>query len=335
MEVGQSQSRRIEVSDASGVGHARRVITDIAQRHGLDANRVSDVAIVVTEVASNVLKHGGGGELLVQTISQGGARGVEILGLDRGPGFRDLSAAMRDGYSTAGTPGTGIGAIARQSSEFDIHSRAGEGVVLLARVWDAQPEATRVRVGAVNVCHPREEISGDAWAFAATRDGARVMVADGLGHGPLAAEAAQTARAIFIAHAGDAPAVALERMHGALTATRGAAAAVATFDCEARVVRFAGVGNIAGSVEDETSTRNFVSHHGVVGHDARRFQEFTYPWPRGAIIVLHSDGIDTHWRLAASPGLAMRDPAVIAGAIYRDHRRERDDATVVVLKERP
>jgi anti-sigma regulatory factor (Ser/Thr protein kinase) len=333
MEVAQSQ--HVLVGDTSGVGHARRIATDIAQRHGFAETDVGKIALVVTELASNLLKHAGAGELLLQTLVQeGAARGIEIVSLDRGPGFRDVSAALRDGYSTAGTPGTGIGAVARQATDFDVHSRAGEGVIVLARVWDRAPRALPISVGAVNVCHPHEEICGDVWAFDETANGARVMVADGLGHGPTAAHAARAARTVFATYADDSPVDLLERMNAALTATRGAAVAVANVDWTQRIVRFSGVGNIAASIEDDATMRSFVSHHGTIGHDARRLQEFTYTWPEHGILVLHSDGVDTRWRIATNPGLARRDPTVIAAALYRDHRRGRDDATVVVLKER-
>ena len=65
----------------------------------------------------------------------------------------------------------------------------------------------------------------------------------------------------------------------------------------------------------------------------RKVQEFEVEWPPGATVVLHSDGIASQWNLAKDANLAARRPAVVAGALYRDWRRERDDATVVVLRE--
>ena len=65
----------------------------------------------------------------------------------------------------------------------------------------------------------------------------------------------------------------------------------------------------------------------------RRVQEFTYPWPPGAILVLHSDGLLSHWTLDRHPGLAARHPMLLAGILYRDFRRGRDDTTVVVARE--
>jgi hypothetical protein len=76
-----------------------------------------------------------------------------------------------------------------------------------------------------------------------------------------------------------------------------------------------------------------VSHNGTVGAEMRKVQEFVYRWPKGAPVVFHSDGITTHWDLQAYPGLASRQSALIAGVIFRDFQRGRDDATVVVLRE--
>ena len=68
-------------------------------------------------------------------------RGVEILALDKGPGIRDLERSLRDGYSTAGGAGTGLGAISRLSSEFDVYSPPGKGTALLARIWPGEPHS--------------------------------------------------------------------------------------------------------------------------------------------------------------------------------------------------
>jgi hypothetical protein len=82
-----------------------------------------------------------------------------------------------------------------------------------------------------------------------------------------------------------------------------------------------------------TSGGSMVSHNGTVGAEMRKVQEFVYPWPKGAAVIMHSDGIATHWDLANYPGLASRRAPVIAGVLYRDHHRLRDDATVLVVRE--
>jgi anti-sigma regulatory factor (Ser/Thr protein kinase) len=333
MEVSQTTS--IEISDQSGIGHARRIASDLGLRNGFDALGVGKLAVVVTEAASNLLKHCGRGHILLQSLALDASRGIEVLAIDAGPGISDISQALRDGYSTRGTSGTGIGAIARQASEMDLYSRPGHGTVLIARLWsglDKVPDLSSF-LGGLNACHPGETVCGDSWASDVGRLRSRVMVADGLGHGPAAAEAARAAVKIFALYPNDGPADLLSRMHGALAPTRGAAVAVALVEHDRGVVRFAGLGNISGVVESAGVSRSMVSHHGTLGHDARRFQEFTYPWIPGSLLVMHSDGLSARWGLADSPGLAQRHPSVIAAALYRDHQRARDDATVVVLRD--
>jgi hypothetical protein len=127
----------------------------------------------------------------------------------------------------------------------------------------------------------------------------------------------------------------LERVHGGLRSTRGAAAAVAVVDRAARSVRFAGLGNIAASVLAGGESRSMVSLGGIVGHEARRIQPFEYPFPAGALLVLHSDGLGSRWTLDRYPGLTTRDPLVVAGVLFRDFVRGTDDATVVAVRDEP
>ena len=333
MEV--STATRIEITDHSGIGHARRVASDLGLRAGFDELDTGKLAVVVTEAASNMLKHCGRGQILLQSLALDAARGIEVLAIDAGRGIPDVGKALRDGYSTRGTPGTGIGAIGRQASQMDLYSRAGEGTVLVARLWRGPAKAPELAgcLGGVNVCHPAESVSGDSWAADLGRLRSRVMIADGLGHGSGAATAARAAVEVFTAHPNDSPADLLSRMHAALAATRGAAVAVALVEHDRGLMRFAGLGNVCGMVDNAGVSRSMVSLHGTLGHDARRFQEFSYPWAPGSLLVMHSDGLSSRWNLADSPGLSQRHPSVIAGALYRDHQRGRDDATVVVLRD--
>jgi hypothetical protein len=176
-------------------------------------------------------------------------------------------------------------------------------------------------------------VCGDAWAAPQHHDRSVVLVADGLGHGLLAAEAARTAVRVFRDNPLLGPLAVLSAIHAALRGTRGAAVAVAETDLNARVLRYAGVGNIAGCVLADGVSRSMVSQNGTVGHEVRKLQEFSYPFPPGATLLMHSDGLVSRWNLGPYPGLVGRDPALIAGVLYRDFERGRDDATVVVARE--
>jgi hypothetical protein len=121
-------------------------------------------------------------------------------------------------------------------------------------------------------------------------------------------------------------------MHAGLRPTRGAAVAVAELIPSQQVVRFAGLGNISGAITGPTESRSFVSHNGIAGHEMRKIQEFTYEWPVDSLLVMHSDGVSARWDLGRYPGLASRHPSVVAGVLYRDYSRGRDDALVVVVR---
>lgn len=330
----KTKSILIPVADSTQVGEARRIASVLAEELGFDAQQGGAVGIVVTEAAGNLIRHAGGGEIVLRRLTDGSARGLDILALDRGPGMADVRRCLRDGHSTAGTAGNGLGAIARLSQEFDIHSLPGVGTAILSRLWaDASrppKPAPGPEIGVVCLPVQREEECGDAWAARRTLDRTRLLLADGLGHGPFAAEASGAAVGVVEESSSlDLPTV-LKSMHDALRHTRGAALALA--DVTPDEIRFVGVGNIAGAIVSDGGTRSMVSHNGTVGHQLLKVQEFSYPWPPDALIVLHSDGLGSQWRLDRYPGLVTRHPSLIAGVLYRDFCRGRDDVTVLVLR---
>lgn len=328
--------RAIVVQDESQVAAARRGAVALAQGLSFGEEDAGRVAIVATELATNLIKHGTGGELLVGTFDDRTGSGVECLALDKGPGMTDVGASLRDGHSTAGSAGTGLGAIMRGSHVADIYSRPGLGTAILVRLRQGRPSSAKPSPepvsGAVNLPKTGETACGDAWCSKAHGSGFKLMVADGLGHGPVAAEASHAAVRVFTAHHALTPGVLLEHVHGALRSTRGAAVAVADVDMGRGQVVFAGIGNIAGVVITDDNTRRMVSHNGTAGHVAKRVQEFTYPFRGSPLVVLCSDGLGTGWNLDRYPGLRQRHPSLIAGVLYRDFNRGRDDVTVLVAR---
>jgi anti-sigma regulatory factor (Ser/Thr protein kinase) len=328
--------RQIQIREASAVAEARREVTGLARTIGFSENDVGRVGLVVTEAATNVVKHTPEGQLLARAFDRDGRAAIEVLTLDQGPGIANVSESLRDGYSTAGSPGTGLGAIKRLSDEFDIYSFPGKGTAIVVQLWSRRPPggnpAPPLEIGVVCLPKPGEVACGDAWAVEWRGGHCVILVADGLGHGADAAAAAMAAVNALRTHPQLAPAEMLEFAHGALRSTRGAALAVADIDL-AREVRYAGIGNISGVALAPGGNRHMVSHAGIVGHEARKIQEFVYPWSQDSLLVMHSDGLATHWNLDQYPGLASRRPSLIAGVLYRDFTRGRDDVTVIVAKK--
>jgi len=292
------------------------------------------LGLAVTETATNLVKHGGGGTVLMAPLRADSVDGIEIIALDRGVGIANVAASMRDGYSTAGSPGLGLGSLSRLATNLDIYSRKGLGTVLRFELWNAaKPSGSPlVTVGGVCIAMRGEAMCGDAWTMQCAQDMRRMLVVDGLGHGSGAATAAQSAVRIAEQEKEAAPIALLESIHDALRSTRGAAGAVASVAPRAASGRFAGVGNIRAFVRAGATERSLVSHNGTLGHQVRKLQQFEFAFPPRALLIMHSDGIATHWNLDAYPGLQSHHPATIAATIFRDHARARDDATIVVLR---
>jgi len=330
----------IPITEHSQVAAARRAAIHLARQAGLNDTDTGRAALVATEAATNLVKHASSGQLLMRSLD---GAGIELLALDRGPGMRFIGECLRDGYSTTGSLGIGLGAITRLAAMWDIYSVPGKGTALLAWVREGQrsgalpaPESGRVptlEIGAICWPMPGEDVSGDAWACELRPGRGLLVVADGLGHGPGAAEAAQLAVQVVRAHPTGEPTALLGLMHGALRHTRGAAVAVVEVDLGRQQVTFAGVGNIAGTLITAAKPHPFISQNGIVGHHVRKIQAVNAPWTAEAILILHSDGLAGRWNLGAYPGLNTRHASLIAGVLYRDFTRGRDDVTVLVVKQ--
>lgn len=334
---------RVAVTEASQVAEARRRATGVAETLGFDGTAGGRAAIVATELATNLVKYATGGEMLIGAYEDETGTGVEILALDRGTGIADIADALRDGHSTGGSPGTGLGAVRRQSQAFDIAAWPGRGLAVLARVvgTGSKPSGTVPgigippvpRWGAIGVPLRGETVNGDAHCIRPSGDGWTALVVDGLGHGPLAAQASEAAVRAFRNHEHEAPGSILAAIHAALGHTRGAAASVARYEPGRDTLVFAGIGNVAGAVVTGGAVKRLVSLSGTAGLVARRIQEFEYPFTPRSLLVMCSDGIGTNWSLDAYPGLVEAHPSLVAGVIYRDFARVRDDATVLVVRE--
>lgn len=329
----RTHSLALAVHDASQIGAARRAAVTLAEQLGCTATVGGNVALVVTELATNLVRHGGGGELLIRPMAEVGM-GLEIVAVDRGPGMANVDQALRDGFSTGGTNGTGLGAVRRIADRCDIFSAPGAGTAVLARIG-LGPGSQRPGpvVSGVSVPMAGEEVCGDAWAWAGGAGRWSVLVADGLGHGPAAALAAEEAVRVFREHSSASAEDLLGLAHAALRPTRGAALGLAQVRPADGEMIFTGVGNIGGAVITSGASRSLVSQAGIVGHEWRKAQSFTYPWSEGSVVVLYSDGLQTRWTLERYPALASRDPALLAAVLYRDFSRGRDDVTVVAGRE--
>jgi anti-sigma regulatory factor (Ser/Thr protein kinase) len=325
---------RFQVSENSQRGEARRAAAAAAHALGFDEETAGRIALVVSELAGNLVKHvPGGGELLLRSVARDGGLAIEIVTVDQGPGLGDDQRALRDGFSTAGSSGTGLGAVARLSDRFDLYTSPGQGTALVSRIWrDDPPTEPAVAVGAVCAAMVGERVPGDACSVVDLGGRTRLLLADGLGHGAQAEVAASKAIAVFESDQRTTIGVLLDNIHRALRPTRGAAVSIAEIDPERHSLQYVGIGNISGTIQSRDGVRSLVSHNGIVGHTIRRIQEFSYEFPAGSLAVLHSDGLKSRWTLDGYAGLTRKDPTLVAAVLFRDYQRGRDDVTAMVAR---
>lgn len=319
------------MDDPSCVGEARRHVAAICRELGMDEVRSGQAAIIVNELGSNLCKHARRGQLWI-AARKGQAPEIEILSVDDGPGIRDLSQAMRDGFSTAGSPGTGLGAVQRLATDFDVHSEVGKGTVILARLRAAAAEPGAFKWGVVALPAPGETVCGDSWGVAFDGRRAAMLVADGLGHGEHAAQASMAAVELFAKLPFAGLKDALEEAHVILRMSRGAAVTRAQLDTEANTMLAAGAGNVTIRIVSGVFNRSVLAQNGTVGVQMRRVEETRMDWPEHALVVCHSDGLQSRWPPQAITALIGRDPTLAAAVLVRDYGRGRDDVTVLVMR---
>jgi anti-sigma regulatory factor (Ser/Thr protein kinase) len=337
--------RWIRVADASAVPACRQAVQVLAERLQFPATRTGQLALAVTEAASNLHKHAEQGSLLLCVNRDGPQPGIDLVTIDAGPGLRGVSAAVRDGHSTAGTLGIGLGAIKRLADFSDLYSAPGHSTALAARFRAVLAGGTTppdpAELGGVarppqppwaGLLRPitGETECGDAYGATWAGGMMTAVLCDGLGHGPLAAAAAAVGVAAVLDDPAGEPAALLERVHRRMSGTRGGAVGIVRTG--GQLARFAGLGNVAASIVSGGQRRSMISIPGIAGHQARTIRQFEYETPPGAAVILHSDGISNRWEAAALPGIEARDPLLIAAVLLAAAGIHRDDAGVLVLK---
>jgi len=338
--VQQPTQRIIQVSHISDVAVARQAATALAAAIGFVEEDSYAVTLAVSELATNLIKHAHGGTLTLTSLVEEGRAGLQITSQDRGPGIADVEQALTDGFSTAGSLGYGLGAVNRIMDVLDITSQPGQGTRIVCKRWarpaEQRPLSGRLDCGAATRAHPLMDVNGDAFVLKQWGEGALVGVIDGLGHGQFAYRAAQTALQ-YVENHFDQPLEAIFRgVERTCSATRGVVMALARFACSPSPsvcsMTFASIGNIEAHLFGSPQPMRFMMRRGVLGLHAPAPVVTEHPWGSRSMLVLHSDGVTTHWRWENFRHLTEAPATVIARQLLRALARDNDDATVVVVK---
>jgi anti-sigma regulatory factor (Ser/Thr protein kinase) len=322
----------IPVEDVSAPGRARASAVALSRRLGFTEHRIGEIAIAATELGTNLHRHAQAGVMLVRSRHAADDAAVELVAIDSGPGISDLAALCRDGNSSRGTLGIGLGAIMRMTTSFDCHSTPGRGTVMVAGFGGVALGRADVAVSGLTRAIHGETVCGDALSYRKNGDATIMMIADGLGHGELAAIASRAAVRVLQATQAISPRAILFEMDQALRGTRGAAVAVVTIHPAQEQLVFAGIGNVAVWIDDGVRRSGLASYPGIVGSYSKKMREQTVKLPRDPLIILHSDGLTSKWDLHAYPGIVVHSPDVIAATLLRDAGIRHDDASILVAK---
>jgi anti-sigma regulatory factor (Ser/Thr protein kinase) len=326
----------VEVQHENGVGEARRAARTTATALGFAPQACEEIALAMTELATNLLKHARGGTLTLTPLTEGGQVGLEIQSHDNGPGILDVEQAIGDRFSTSGTHGTGLGAVNRLMDELDIASQRGTGTRIVCRKWlrEHRPSVRScpLSFGVATRPRPSEQVNGDAFVVIQWAESALVGIIDGLGHGQSAHRAAQTARQYVESHF-DMPLDQIFRgTDRACRASRGVVMALARFDWSKDRLTFASVGNISVRIFPQSKPFQFTIRRGVIGLNAPGPIVSEHPWPLDHVLVLHSDGISTRWDWKDFDSWADQPATTMAQELLKAQAKVEDDATVIVVR---
>jgi len=325
-------------SDRSYYAILKKEIHAIAVHSGFDAKRIGELDIIVAEMTSNLHKYASGGELLMGYFDKPGSEYIEIISIDQGPGILNLPKVMADGYSSTNTMGHGLGSIKRLSDEFDIYSLKGWGTIVLSRVYKAKPTAKNkqkehIQLRPIVLKKPGETTSGDGTYLKITEGFAKLLVADGLGHGPEANLAVNEAVNSFKSCPYNSPVEIIRHMHRDIRKTRGMVATVVVFDFKGKALKIAGVGNIATKAFGGINSKGVLAYNGIVGHNIpTTMNDQLMMFSDYQQLILCSDGIKSRWDNLKHVGINRCDNAIMAAAIYKDFARQTDDMSVVVAR---
>jgi serine/threonine-protein kinase RsbT len=133
MVVLKDETAPIRASD--DVVKVRRIVRDWAVSLGFSLVDQTKVVAAASELARNVIDYGGGGDFRIEALNNDSRRGLRLTFSDEGPGIIDMEQAMKDGFTTGGGLGLGLGGAKRLVNEFLIDSKPGRGTTVIVVRW--------------------------------------------------------------------------------------------------------------------------------------------------------------------------------------------------------
>lgn len=330
---------KFAASDRSFFSNIKKEIRQQAEEAGFDERKISDIDLIISEMTSNLHKYAKNGEILMGYFADTDNPYIEIISIDHGPGMSDPLKMIVDGISSSNTMGIGLGSIKRLSDNFDLYSLKDWGTIVLSRLYK-KPIKKKLKgvleIRPLVICMPGERKSGDGTHYKISDQYFKLLVGDGLGHGPEANFAVNEAVKAFRTCPYHSPSEILRFIHASIRKTRGIVGTVVVFDFNTNKWTIAGIGNITTRMSNFLEIKNYMPYNGIIGHnipttiknDEVSLGEYNQ-------IVLCSDGIKSRWELGKFSGINRCDLSIQAAAIYKGFARQTDDMAVVIVKINP
>ena len=349
MEIKREQITILGIDSEADVGVCRRKAVGLSRQIGFDEVKTGEVAILVSELVTNVLKHAGGsGRILMCCFRDNHNRlALEIWCCDNGNGIPDPEKALTDGYTGKQSLGIGLGTIRRFSDLFELQPIKDEGINNLycnlhteythclrivkwvpEKIWKGNNRS--ISWGATSCCKPGETLNGDGYVvnhLTPTRTVAAVI--DGLGHGKEANIATSIIKEQILLKSDLPPFDLIKYLHQAARGTRGAVIALMMINTELDKLSFIGIGNIEGFIISESGKKTLISFGGILGHNIRSPHIHEFPFSKGDTVCLYSDGIHSRWN--TNDINWKENPQKISEYLITNYSRLNDDATVLVI----
>lgn len=335
-----------------------------AEQLGLSKQDCQAISTSVSELARNILKYAGRGEVLVQALRSDRGEGVQITARDRGPGIEDIEAAMQDHFSSSGTLGLGLPGVRRLMDEFELESEPGQGTRVVVRKWTKPPNpmprktpTTKAKATAPSHRPPRKEIvsrgeenrkegvdysfyvrpcrgervSGDLVVVRSDEDQVFLAIIDALGHGRSAHAIARQAANYLRENWTTDLEKTMASLHEELSATDGAAAGLCVVEQGTGRARYVGVGNTMVRQFGSEPGRAF-SVPGTLGHQIRKPKTQCLSLHEGDLLMMYTDGVKEQFELEDYPQLRYQSAREIARTVVTRYGKDHDDASCVVLR---
>ncbi|GAB3954889.1 serine/threonine protein kinase [Spirosoma harenae] len=327
---------RFLAADRSYLASIKKGINQLGIQVGFQAQRLSELDLITSEMATNLVKHARGGEILVRCFQTPDNAGLELISIDNGPGMADPVKMMQDGMSTTSTLGHGLGSINRLADQTQLYSLKGWGTILLARIYKKPLiSSSTMRTGfdyrSVLVAKPGEAVCGDGCYVKLAGSQIKLFLGDGLGHGPEAHQAVQAAINAFRYCPDQQPADIIRHIHQSVKKTRGLVGSVVVYDNQNKQWNWCGVGNISTRISSAITNKNFLSYNGIIGMNLpATMNNHILPLERGQLLIMCSDGVQSRWDITRYTSIQRYDLSILAAAIYKDYSRHTDDTSVFV-----